>query len=120
VEEQTVLNEDPARVQRWFDHARAAAKVLAVELRLPCTAPRPRSSARRCDGPWRGAYVSFSGEAMPCCMVATPDRANLGSMAGQGVVAIWNGEAYRDFRERLDSDHPPEVCRGCAVYQGTF
>jgi MoaA/NifB/PqqE/SkfB family radical SAM enzyme len=120
VEEQTLLNEDPARVQRWFDNARAAAKVLGVELRLPRTEARPRNGARRCDWPWRGAYVSFSGEAMPCCMVATPDRASLGSMAAQGVVRIWNGDAYREFRERLESDHPPEVCRGCAVYQGTF
>ena len=72
------------------------------------------------DWPWRGAYIAYSGEAMPCCMVATPDRVNFGSMAREGVVRIWNGDAYRHFRARLDSDQPPEVCRGCAVYHGTF
>jgi radical SAM protein with 4Fe4S-binding SPASM domain len=74
----------------------------------------------RCDWPWRGAYVAYSGEAMPCCMVATPDRANLGSMTKEGVVKVWNGPAYRNFRDRLESTQPPDICKGCAVYQGRF
>jgi radical SAM protein with 4Fe4S-binding SPASM domain len=106
-------------VQRWFDEAQAAAAELGVALRLPNPAPKPRSE-RRCDWPWRGAYVAYSGEAMPCCMVATPDRINFGSMATQGVRQVWDSDAYRDFRRRLDSDAPPDICRGCAVYQGKF
>ena len=121
VEEETLFNEDPSRVQRWFDEARAVADALGVELRLPNPRPgnKPRAG-RRCDWPWRGAYVAYSGEAMPCCMVATPDRASLGSMSEQGVAAVWRGEAYREFRARLESDDPPEVCKGCAIYQGRF
>jgi hypothetical protein len=53
-------------------------------------------------------------------MVATPDRVNFGSMAQNSVVRVWNSDAYRRFRERLASDDPPDICRGCAVYQGTF
>jgi hypothetical protein len=53
-------------------------------------------------------------------MVATPDRKNFGSMAREGVEAVWNNDAYRRFREQLESDDPPDVCRGCAVYQGKF
>jgi MoaA/NifB/PqqE/SkfB family radical SAM enzyme len=120
VDEQTLLGEDPARVRRCFDEARAVAERLGVELRLPRTAPEKPIQGRRCDWPWRGAYVAYSGEAMPCCMLATPDRANFGSMANEGVMRVWNNDAYRRFRERLESDNPPEVCRGCAVYQGTF
>jgi radical SAM protein with 4Fe4S-binding SPASM domain len=119
VDDETLVNEDPARVQRWFDEAQAAAAELGVALRLPNPAPKPRSE-RRCDWPWRGAYVAYSGEAMPCCMVATPDRINFGSMATQGVRQVWDSDAYRDFRRRLDSDAPPDICRGCAVYQGKF
>lgn len=37
-----------------------------------------------------------------------------------GVDAVWNNAAYRAFRDCLDSDDPAEVCRGCAVYAGTF
>ena len=57
---------------------------------------------------------------MPCCMVSTPDRANLGNMAEQGVAAGWDGEAFEAFRARLASDNPPDVCQSCSLYHGTF
>lgn len=124
VDEETLATEDPARVQHWFEAARAAAAALGVQLRLPNAGPQPRRAGargrERCDWPWRGAYIAYSGEAMPCCMVATPDRKNFGSMARDGVEAIWNNAGYHEFRAQLDSDDPPEVCRGCAVYQGKF
>jgi hypothetical protein len=53
-------------------------------------------------------------------MVSTPDRANLGDAASEGLAAVWNGEGYREFRGALDSDEPPAVCRACSVYSGTF
>lgn len=124
VDDETLLGEDPAKVERCFGEARALAACLGVELRLPRAVPKPHREGTggrsRCDWPWRGAYVSFSGQAMPCCMVATPDRVNFGNMGREGVVRIWNNDAYRKFRERLASDDPPEICRGCAVYRGTF
>jgi MoaA/NifB/PqqE/SkfB family radical SAM enzyme len=124
VEDETLLEEDPGRVRRAFDEARSVAAALGVSLRLPNVRPRPHGSSpggrARCDWPWRGAYVSYAGEAMPCCMVATPDRINFGSMAKDGVAGVWGNEAYAEFRRRLDSDDPPEICRSCAVYNGTF
>ena len=120
VDEETLLGDDPERVQRWFSEARAVAETLGVELRLPSLRGNGKTG-RRCDWPWRGAYVAYSGEAMPCCMVATPDRVNFGSMIKEGVAPVWNGDAYREFRERLASDDdPPQICKGCAVYQGRF
>jgi hypothetical protein len=41
-------------------------------------------------------------------------------MAEIGVQEIWDGDAYQRFRDQLDSDEPPEICRSCAVYNGTF
>jgi radical SAM protein with 4Fe4S-binding SPASM domain len=124
VDAETLLAEDPLRVERGFGEARELAAALGVELRLPNPRPRPHprtlKGPARCDWPWRRAYVSYSGEAMPCCMVATPDRASFGNMAHEGVEAVWNNEAYRRFREKLDSRDPPEICKGCAVYNGTF
>jgi MoaA/NifB/PqqE/SkfB family radical SAM enzyme len=124
VDEETLAGEEPARVQHWFDAARAAAQDTGVCLRLPNLQRQPRpATARgreRCDWPWRGAYIAYSGEAMPCCMVATPDRKNFGSMTRDGVEAVWNNDAYARFRGQLESDDPPDVCRGCAVYQGRF
>ena len=100
------------------------ASELGVELRLPRIRPRLHppgtSGPERCNWPWRGAYVSYQGLAMPCCMVATPDRINFGDMTERGVEAVWSGPAYQAFRDALSSESPPEVCRSCSVYSGTF
>jgi radical SAM protein with 4Fe4S-binding SPASM domain len=53
-------------------------------------------------------------------MVATPDRINFGNMKEEGVAAVWNNSAYTAFREKLASPDPPEICRSCSVYTGTF
>lgn len=124
VQEQTLLEEDPARVDYYFTAAREAAEELGVELRLPRVVVRshpPGTPGRkRCSWPWDGAYISYQGYAMPCCMVSTPDRMNFGNMAEQGVEAIWSNEEFERFRAQLDSDDPPEICRTCAIYNGTF
>jgi MoaA/NifB/PqqE/SkfB family radical SAM enzyme len=108
-----------------FAEARQRAHVLGLVLRLPPLAPRaphgPEVPGRsRCDWPWRGAYICYDGTAMPCCMAATPDRANLGNVLADGVAMVWHGEAYKSFRSRLGMAQPPEVCAGCAIYRGTF
>ena len=42
-----------------------------------------------------------------------------GRVAGgdTGDVAV---DHYHRFRDELSSDTPPEVCRSCALYSGTF
>jgi len=101
-----------------FAQARRLAQALEVDLRLP----RLQGEGRKpgCDWPWRGSYIAYSGEAMPCCMVATPDRINFGNMATQGVAEIWSSERYEAFRTALASESPPDICRGCSLYRGTF
>ncbi len=124
VQEQTLLEEDPARITRYFDEARQLARSLAIRLRLPRPRPRPYAPGtpgrERCNWPWSGAYISYQGYAMPCCMVSTPDRIHFGNMAEQGVTAIWNSVPFQTFRDRLASGEPPEICRSCALYAGTF
>jgi radical SAM protein with 4Fe4S-binding SPASM domain len=97
---------------------------VGVDLRLPRTRkrlhPPGTPGPNRCDWPWHGPYVSYQGLAMPCCMIATPDRMNFGSMAEKGVEAVWNGEKYETFRRQLASDEPPDICRSCSIYSGTF
>jgi MoaA/NifB/PqqE/SkfB family radical SAM enzyme len=121
---ETLTSADPREVKATFDEARAVARKLGVDLRLPRTRPRPHPPGtpgpKRCDWPWRGAYVSYQGLAMPCCMVATPDRIHFGSMTQDGVANIWNGPEYQAFRAALSSDSPPAICRSCSVYWGTF
>jgi radical SAM protein with 4Fe4S-binding SPASM domain len=124
VNEQTLLGEDPARIEHYFGAARAAAGKLGLDLRLPRTRPKIYAEGtpgrERCNWPWTGAYISYEGYAMPCCMVSTPDRANMGNMAELGVEAVWNSPAYQAFRDALDSPVAPEICRSCSLYHGTF
>ncbi|HEX2915916.1 MAG TPA: radical SAM protein [Chloroflexia bacterium] len=124
IQNEALVNEDQKKVEYYFAEARQVARELGLRLRLPKTEMRlysPGTPGReRCDWPWRGAYISYDGYAMPCCMIATPDRANLGNMAEDGVEQVWNGADYQAFRAKLDSDDPPEICRSCSVYSGTF
>jgi radical SAM protein with 4Fe4S-binding SPASM domain len=119
VDAQTLLNEDPERVERYFSEARERAREIDFTLRLPRTGQRD-PSAVRCDWPSRGPYISYSGDAMPCCMVGTPDRISLGNMIDRGVNDVWQDTPYTQFRSALASDAPPDVCRSCSVYQGVF
>jgi radical SAM protein with 4Fe4S-binding SPASM domain len=124
IDGQTLLQEDRERIDACFSAAREEAARLGIELRLPNLKPRRHGpdvpGRKRCDWPWRGAYVSYDGRAMPCCMVATPDRISFGDMAREGVAAVWNNEGYSAFRAALSSAAPPEVCSSCAIYSGTF
>jgi radical SAM protein with 4Fe4S-binding SPASM domain len=67
-----------------------------------------------------GAYVSYDGRAMPCCMVATPDRASFGNVFQDNLLPVWNGVEAEQFRSRLRSSDPPEICQSCSVYHGVF
>ena len=88
----------------------------------------------RCRWPWDQLYLTAAGEMLPCCMVATADRASFGNVFGGqgagapsgganatgGLVERWHGDAAQAFRAALADDEPPAVCRSCALYHGTF
>lgn len=124
VNEQSLLYEEPQRIEHYFGQARELARELGIRLRIPRTQPRsypPGTSGRdRCNWPWTSAYISFQGYAMPCCMAASPEQIHLGLISGDNLEEIWNGEAYQRFREQLASNQPPEICRFCSIYNGVF
>ncbi len=74
---------------------------------------------RACSRPLRLAYVTAQGTALPCCIApftgAPFESIVLGNYLRDGVQSVWNGEAYRAFRERLYSSDPPASCRNCGV-----
>jgi radical SAM protein with 4Fe4S-binding SPASM domain len=124
VDQQTLIGGDWQRIEQVFTETQDMADELGIKLRLPSPRPNPHPpgtpGARRCDWPWARSYVSYQGLAMPCCTIGTPDRFHFGNMAEQGVEAVWSGAAYDNFRARLDSEEPPEICRTCSVYHRTF
>jgi radical SAM protein with 4Fe4S-binding SPASM domain len=107
-----------------FEEARAEADRLGVRLRLPRTTEREgprRPGTPGCFWPWEEAYVHHDGKVQPCCMIMGEDRAVIGDVHEEGgFAAVWHGEAYRAFRERLLGEDPPDVCTGCSLYRGVF
>jgi len=77
---------------------------------------RPWSACRR---PWTLVYVTVHGNALPCCIApwitAHYDGIILGNLFRQSLEEIWWGLPYREFRSAIQSDRPPEPCRGCGV-----
>ncbi len=124
VDAESLTTTDPAHCAAIFHRARELAGQLGLRLRLPrITArnyPPDMPGRERCDWPWRGAYVSYQGLAMPCCMISTPDRLNFGNVFARGMEAVWNSDSFQQFRNALDSQQPSEVCRSCSLYHGTF
>ena len=43
------------------------------------------------------------------------DSFTLGDAKTQSLAEIWNGEAYRRFREELLGDTPPGPCTNCGL-----
>jgi radical SAM protein with 4Fe4S-binding SPASM domain len=135
---------DLAEAAEVFAAARERAARLGVTLHLPKLLPASRSiqpapsgggrragavdgaagqerrAQARCSWPVDKLYVTAGGELLPCCMVGTPDRATFGNAFDDGLDAVWNGEAARQWRSALGSDDPGALCRGCALYRGTF
>ncbi len=124
VQGETLLEEDPQRIEYYFSEARKVAKELDIDLRLPRTQIRLHSPGtpgpKRCNWPWSAAYFSYQGYAMPCCMVSTPDRINFGKISEQRAEELWNNRHYQEFRDQLSSKKPPEICHSCSIYRGTF
>jgi len=68
--------------------ASAAAPAVAASGSSPASSSTRRAGPR-CTWPWDQLYLTAAGELLPCCMVATADRASFGKVfaqaAGQGA-----------------------------------
>jgi radical SAM protein with 4Fe4S-binding SPASM domain len=121
VSEEALFGDAAGHAAEIFAAAADRAAALGVELRLPrLEEPGRRQGDPGCTWPWDAAYVTHRGEVQPCCMVMGSDRATLGRLDESSFGEIWGGRAYEEFRERLLSDDPPDVCVGCSLYRRVF
>lgn len=123
VNEESLLMQDKPAIEASFSQARRVATDLGIVLRLPrveAAMDIAGKTGRRCEWPWKAAYFTYQGYAVPCCMIATPDRAHFGNVFVRGVSDVWNSAEADEFRRRLDSGDPPDLCASCSVYKGVF
>ena len=72
-----------------------------------------------CRRPWTVMYFTANGRALPCCIAPFSQRGyenyTLGDATQETLQEIWNGAAYRSFREALLSDKPAAACASCGL-----
>lgn len=64
-----------------------------------------------CMMPWVSLHVAMNGNAYPCCFAA--GDLPIGSVRGQSVTEIWNGEKARDLRVSMLAGRKSPVCAKC-------
>ena len=72
-----------------------------------------------CRRPWTVIYVTANGRVLPCCIAPFSQHGyenyTLGDATQETLREIWNGARYKDFREALLSDQPPQACASCGL-----
>lgn len=104
---------EPGRYRRAYAALTATAFARGVALGLPPPVTRPHAvhGHAPCPYPWTTAVVLGNGDVMACCVPGT----TVGNVRGSSLEAVWNGQAMRAFRQRVNSDDPPDACRVCPM-----
>lgn len=113
---------------RYLEEAEALAKSHGMTFSASGAASEPGMSLTRhddashwslCRRPWTVMYITANGRALPCCIAPFSQRGyehyTLGDATQATLREIWNGPAYRSFREALLSDRPPQACASCGL-----
>jgi MoaA/NifB/PqqE/SkfB family radical SAM enzyme len=119
-----VTREDAAHLEA----ATALARGLGITFSASGAVAEPGMSLQReddgspwrlCRRPWSVMYFTANGRALPCCIAPFSQRGyenyTLGDATQQTLQEIWNGAAYRGFREALLSEKPPPTCASCGL-----
>jgi MoaA/NifB/PqqE/SkfB family radical SAM enzyme len=112
----------------YIDRAAALARSLGITFSASGGASEPGMSLKRqsdgspwslCRRPWTVMYFTANGRALPCCIAPFSQRGyenyTLGDATQQTLREIWTGAAYRNFRNALTSNAPPEACSSCGL-----
>ena len=119
------INSDEAH---YIAEATQIARELGMVFSASGAAAEPGMSLKRaengspwsmCRRPWTVMYFTANGRALPCCIAPFSQRGyenyTLGDATRQSLSEIWEGDAYRCFREGLLSEAPPAACANCGL-----
>lgn len=133
----THYDREPETARRWFDAARQRAEELGVSLVLPSRKggkeseqtyeelvdsidaplevnPAGSKYPLACSAPWFRIYVKKSGDITPCCGTPWP----IDKLDGKSFEEVWNGQAFRRLRKRINTRFPPLYCKECPLVWG--
>jgi len=67
-----------------------------------------------CPYPWSSMMIASNGDVVVCCRDLR-HKTILGNVFQQSLTEIWNGEIYRNVRQRLLERKPCDIeaCKGC-------
>jgi radical SAM protein with 4Fe4S-binding SPASM domain len=101
-----------------FNKIRLEAIELAAGLGMKLGIPTPleerphRAGHRFCNEPWTTAVILGNGDVQVCCVPYT----KIGNLNEESLDQIWNGDRYRRFRQRVNSNNPPVYCNSCPIF----
>ncbi len=75
--------------------------------------PWTKQQRMECYWPRHMAYVTVEGDVTPCCNYYDSREIKFGNVFQESGEAIWNNEAYREFRRRLMNGDLPDRCKTC-------
>ena len=97
-----------------------AAEAQRLGLSFHYELPDPCVAGTNCrENISRSLFISADGSVSPCVYVNVPakvadsNRRVFGNVREEDPVAIWEGEDFRRFRERLACGDPDQPCRSC-------
>lgn len=112
--EETLLAEASRLAQKLGIALSASGNTTPVESLTPEERERPWAG---CQRPWTLSYITANGNVLPCCISPWTAKDYRGLILGNAFthpfVDIWNGERYQEFRNRFETETPPDPCHGC-------
>jgi radical SAM protein with 4Fe4S-binding SPASM domain len=87
------------------------AKKLAKQYSIPLIFDEEERPG--CIWPWRGIYVTCSGDVTACCKIVDTKEYSLGNILKENFWSVWNGKKYQQMRRLLRDRKCPAACIGC-------
>ena len=71
------------------------------------------SYSRQCVWPWESAYISKTGDVVPCCIIGDEKVKSFGNLKEKTFSEIWNSNEYINFRKDIKNNNIPDFCKNC-------